>query len=287
MSSPAVSKAASSGGTLPNALALALLLPLILLLAGAFVTPILVLIFESLFAPDLTFEHYAKGLTQPLYLGVLMRTIRTACVVTAMCFLLGYPVALVMSRQKGRRVIYLAACVLIPLWTSVLVRSYAWIVLLQRKGIVNTALMDAGIISEPLKLLYTDAAVMLAMTHVLLPYMILPIYSALSAIPPELDRAARNLGAGPVSSFFRVVFPNSLPGVYAGTIIVFILALGFYVTPALVGGPQNMTIATLIAQQTTELLNWPFAGALAGILLAATLGLVSVFGRFLRIGKGA
>ena len=118
-----------------------------------------------------------------------------------------------------------------------------------------------------------------------MPYMILPIFSALRSIPPELDRAARNLGAGPWRSFIAVTLPLSLPGIYAGCIMVFILSLGFYVTPALVGGPQNLTIATLIGQQVTELLNWPFAGALAGVLLGVTLGLVALFRRFLNFGK--
>jgi mannopine transport system permease protein len=178
-----------------------------------------------------------------------------------------------------------AACVLIPLWTSVLVRSYAWIVLLQRTGIVNNTLLSLGLIDQPLRLIYTEGAVIVAMTHVLLPYMILPIFSALRSIPPELDRAARNLGAGPWTSFITVTLPLSLPGVYAGAIMVFILSLGFYVTPALVGGPQNLTIATLIGQQTTDLLNWPFAGALAGLLLAVTLGLVAIFRRVLSFGR--
>jgi mannopine transport system permease protein len=196
-------------------------------------------------------------------------------------------VALVMSRQGGRAALLVAACVLIPLWTSVLVRSYAWIVLLQRTGIVNNTLLSWGLIDQPLRLIYTEGAVIVAMTHVLLPYMILPIFSSLRSIPPELDRAARNLGAGPWTSFTTVTLPLSLPGVYAGAIMVFILSLDFYVTPVLVGGPQNLTIATLIGQQTTDLLNWPFAGALAGLLLAVTLGLVAVFRRILSFGKAA
>ena len=158
----------------------------------------------------------------------------------------------------------ITACVLMPLWTSVLVRSYAWIVLLQRNGIVNNALLDLGVDHQPLRMLYTEGAVIIAMTHVLLPFMILPIYSALRSIPPDLDAAALNLGAGTGAAFFAVTLPLSLPGVFAGSLMIFMLALGFYVTPALVGGPRTLMIATLIGQQATELLNWPFAGALSG-----------------------
>ena len=157
--------------------------------------------------------------------------------------------------------------------------------LLQRTGVINTALGDLGLISQPLQLIYTEGAVIVAMTHVLLPYMILPIYASLRGIPPELTRAARNLGAGPTQAFLKVTLPLSSPGVYAGSLMVFILSLGFYITPALVGGPRTMLISTLIGQQTTELLDWPFAGALSGVLLAVTLGLVVAFRRFLTLGN--
>jgi mannopine transport system permease protein len=130
-------------------------------------------------------------------------------------------------------------------------------------------------------MIYTEGAVMVAMTHVLLPFMILPIFSSLKSIPPDLARAARNLGAGPAQTFFRVTLPLSLPGVYAGSLMTFILALGFYITPALLGGPSTLLMATVIGQQTTELLNWPFAGALSGVLLGVTLLLVIVFRRTL------
>jgi mannopine transport system permease protein len=191
-----------------------------------------------------------------------------------------------MAKLKGRSAALVAACVLIPLWTSVLVRSYAWIVLLQRNGIVNNALTDAGLISEPLRLLYTQGAVTVAMTHVLLPFMILPIYGALRSIPDEFPRAARNLGAGSASVFINVILPLSLPGVFAGSLMTFILALGFYITPALVGGARTLMMATLIGQQTTELLDWPFAGALSLVLLGATVLLVIVFRKALSLNKG-
>ncbi|CAH1656295.1 MULTISPECIES: ABC transporter permease [unclassified Chelatococcus] len=283
----AASSDRTAAGQLSRSASLALALPLVLLLVLAFLLPVAKLLMGSIFTPTPTAENYLRIAQEPIFLRILLRTVQTAAIVTLLAFVLGYPVALVMTRLSGRAAMLVAACVLIPLWTSVLVRSYAWIVLLQRTGVVNSTLMSWGLIDQPLKLIYTEGAVIVAMTHVLMPYMILPIFSALRSIPPELERAARNLGAGPWTSFTAVTLPLSLPGVYAGAIMVFILSLGFYVTPALVGGPQNLTIATLIGQQTTELLNWPFAGALAGVLLLVTLGLVGLFRRFLSFGKAA
>ncbi len=277
---------APSAGTYGRGVSLMLVAPLLLLLLGAFAYPVGKLLWGSAFAPEFTLANYARLLSEPLYVRIFVRTFQIAFIVTGLAFLLGYPVAWAMSRVRGGVAFLITACVLIPLWTSVLVRSYAWIVLLQRNGVVNNALRDLGLTSEPLRLLYTEGAVIVAMTHVLLPYMILPIYAALRAISPDFTRASRNLGAGPWSAFLTVTLPLSLPGVFAGCIMVFILALGFYVTPALVGGPRTMMIATLIGQQTTELLNWPFAGALAAVLLAATLGLVIAFRRFLSVSKG-
>jgi mannopine transport system permease protein len=287
MADPTAMADRSFAGQLSRPASLALALPLVILLGFAFVMPVAKLLVGSVFAPGATAEHWLRIVQEPIFLRVLMRTVQTAAIVTVLAFLLGYPVALVMSRLSGRAAMLVAGCVLIPLWTSVLVRSYAWIVLLQRTGIINSTLQSWGVIDQPFRMIYTEGAVIVAMTHVLLPYMILPIFASLRAIPPELDRAARNLGAGAWTSFRAVTLPLSLPGVYAGAIMVFILSLGFYVTPALVGGPQNLTIATLIGQQTTELLDWPFAGALAGLLLVVTLGIVALFRRFLSFGKAA
>jgi mannopine transport system permease protein len=266
---------------------LVLTAPLILLLMFSFLYPVGRLLWLSVSTPDgFTAEHYLRIWNQPLYLKILWRTIQLALVVTAASFVLAYPVAYAMTRVKSRWAVVITVCVMIPLWTSVLVRSYAWIVLLQRNGIINSLLRDSGVISDPLRMIYTEGAVMIAMTHNLLPFMILPIYSALNTIPPELPKAARNLGAGPVQAFFRVTLPLSLPGVYAGSLMTFILALGFYITPALVGGPQTLMMATLIGQQATDLLNWPFAAALSAVLLVATLLLVAIFRKALSLNKG-
>ncbi len=264
---------------------LLLMLPLGIMLALFFLWPIGSLLATSVWDPTITLVHYRKLVDDSLYFAILLRTLRIALLVAIFTLVLGYPLAYLMAQLTGWRASLIVACVLIPLWTSVLVRSYAWAVLLQRNGIVNVVLERLGLIDEPLQLLYTEGAVLLAMTHVLLPFMVLPLYSTLRRIPPDLPRAARNLGAGALATFRHVTLPLSLPGVAAGSVIVFILSLGFFITPALVGGPRTLMISTLISQQATELLNWPFAGALSGVLLLVTLILVLVFNRALRISR--
>jgi len=275
-----------TAGRYPPLLAAILILPLLLLLFFSFLYPVGRVLVGSLFDPGFTVENYIRIFTEPLYLKVLLRTLWIAFVTTAGAFILGYPVAYAMSRAGGKLTLWIAICVLVPLWTSVLVRSYAWIILLQRKGVINDILIGTGILDHPLKLIYTEGAVFLAMTHVLMPIMILPIYSSLRTIPKELPQAAANLGAGAFTTFLKITLPLSLPGVFAGTLMTFILALGFYVTPALVGGPQTLMMSTLIGQQTTVLLNWPFAGALAMLLLTVTLVLTFMFRRFLASSGG-
>lgn len=277
---------ATPAGRYGRGISILLILPLLALFAIGFVYPIARLVAISFGETGLSIDQYRRVFETPLYTGVLMRTLAAAAVVTALSLVFGYPVALAMARAKGRTGLVIAAAVLIPLWTSVLVRSYAWIVLLQRSGLVNTVLLEAGFIATPLKLLYTDGAVILAMTHVLIPFMILPIANALRSLPADYGRAARSLGAGPISAFLRVTLPLSLPGVFAGSVMCFILAIGFYITPALVGGPEAMTMATLIAQQTTVVLDWPFAAALSTVLLTLTLLAVVIFRRALSISKG-
>ncbi|QPB24023.1 ABC transporter permease (plasmid) [Rhizobium sp. 007] len=279
-------RAARPAGRYGPILTLVLLMPLTVLFSIGFLYPIARLVIMSFGDAAADLEQYRRIFATPLYLGVLSRTISTAAIVTLLSLMFGYPVALAMSKARGRLALVIAAAVLVPLWTSVLVRSYAWIVLLQRSGLVNAFLVESGFIAAPLKLLYTDGAVILAMTHVLMPFMILPIANALRSISPDYALAARSLGAGPLATFLRVVLPLSLPGVFAGCVMCFILAIGFYITPALVGGPEAMTMATLIAQQTTVVLDWPFAAALSSVLLLVTLLFVLVFRRALSISKG-
>ena len=270
---------------LPLPVAVLLIAPLVLLLSWTFFLPIASLLLTSVTEPEPGLSHYARIWTEPLYLQVIWRTIWIAFMTTLIALLLGYPIAALMARSGGRMAKIATACVLVPLWTSVLVRSYAWMVILERKGLINTALIESGLIETPLKLLYTEGAVLAAMAHVLLPFMVLPIFSSLHSLPKDLPLAAANLGAGRARTFVSAILPLSLPGVFAGCLIVFVMSLGFYVTPALLGGPRTLMIATLIGQQATELLNWPFAGAISLVLLVLSLGITIAFKRFLNLDR--
>lgn len=277
--------AAPKRGQLPLSVSVMLLAPLVLLLAWSFFLPIGRLLLTSFTRPAPSLDNYHRLLTEPLYAQVIGRTLWIALVCTLGALLLGYPIAALMVRPGRLIPRFAVVCVMIPLWTSALIRSYAWIVLLQRRGVINGLLLTINPAAKPWTMLYTDGAVLMAMTHVLLPFMILPIASTLRSVPVDLPRAALNLGAGPLRTFFSVILPLSLPGVFAGCLLVFVMALGFYVTPALVGGPQTLMIATLIAEQATTLLNWPFAGAISCVLLVLSLGITVTFKQLLRLDR--
>jgi ABC-type spermidine/putrescine transport system permease subunit I len=234
----------------------------------------------------LSLEHYRHFFREPLYSFILVRTIRIAAYVTIICFLIGYPVAYFLASLKNQKVSnLLMICVLLPFFTSILVRSYAWIVIFQTKGLINSIFLTLGIIERPLSILYTEMAVIIGMVHIMLPFMILPVYSVLKNLDRNLLRAARNLGANGVKAFLRVTFPLSLPGVGAGVMFTFILSLGFFITPALLGGPKTLMISTLIEQQINRLMNWEFASAISVILLITTVVVVAVFDRIVGLDK--
>jgi ABC-type spermidine/putrescine transport system permease subunit I len=230
---------------------------------------------RSVAEPSWTLANYIRLSTDPVFLRVLVSTLITAAIVTACTIVLGYPVAFVIARSRPAAARTVLAIVLLPFWTSVLVRSYAWMVLLGRHGLINEALAAAGVIASPLRLLNTSFAVYVAMIHIMLPYAILPLASVLRQIDGALLRAAAGLGANPWDVFRQVVLPLSLPGVVVGMVLVFVLSLGFYITPALVGGPRDTMLAMLIAQQI-DLLNWPYAAALSTTLLVVALALIGV-----------
>ena len=261
--------------------------PLLILLSVFFLYPLIALFPESLIADGkFSLEHYRHFFREPLYGFILVRTIRIAAYVTVICFLIGYPVAYFLASLKNRKVSnLLMICVLLPFFTSILVRSYAWIVIFQTKGLINSIFLTLGIIERPLSILYTEMAVIIGMVHIMLPFMILPVYSVLKNLDRNLLRAARNLGASAVKAFVRVTFPLSLPGVGAGVMFTFILSLGFFITPALLGGPKTLMISTLIEQQINRLMNWEFAGAISVILLITTVVVVAVFDRIVGLDK--
>jgi putative spermidine/putrescine transport system permease protein len=212
---------------------------------------------------------------------ILVRTLWIAGMVTLVCLLLGYPTAWYLSQQTDRKAALLLFLVLLPFWTSLLVRTVAWVVLLQREGVVNDALLRVGLITEPLKMIFNRFAVYVAMVHVLLPFMILPLYSVMKAVPPAYLRAAASLGAPPLVAWLRVYLPQTLPGIGAGCLMVFIQALGYYVTPALVGGADDQMISYFIAFYASKTINWSMAAALALILLSVTMALYAVYQRLL------
>ena len=214
-----------------------------------------------------------------IYRVVLLRTFTVSLVVTLFCLALGFPLAYLLATAPPTIANLLMILVLLPFWTSLLVRTTAWIVLLQNEGIVNEALLYLGIIDHPVRLIYNRFGVYVAMTHVLLPFMILPLYGVMQAIKPAYMRAALSLGARPSTAFVRVYLPLTLPGVGAGCLLVFILALGYYITPALVGGAADQMISYFIAFYTTDTINWGMASALGAVLLVSTLVLYSVYQR--------
>jgi putative spermidine/putrescine transport system permease protein len=222
---------------------------------------------------------------ESIYLDVLARTFGVSLSVTLLCLVLGFPVAYLLANLPARQANPLMILVLLPFWTSLLVRTAAWIVLLQDQGLVNGALQWLGVIDQPIRLIFNRVGVLIAMTHVLLPFMILPLYSVMKGIPPVYLRAAKSLGAPPTAAFVRVYLPQTLPGVGAGALLTFIIALGYYITPALVGGAADQMVSYFIAFYTSDTVNWGMASALGAVLLAATLILYAVYNRLVGPGQ--
>ena len=259
----------------------AFLAPALLLLVVFFAYPLVSFLSQSIFDPNLTLEHFDKAVGRPVYLKILLKTLKISAWTTILCFAIGYPVAFVMAHATGKMKITIIAFVLIPFWTSVLVRMFAWMALLGRDGVINRALFHLGLIDQPVEMLFTQFAVLVGMVHYMLPYMILPIYAVMTGIPRNLMDAAANLGAPPRKVFWRVYFPLSLPGIGAGGLLVFIISMGFYVTPALLGGAKDVMLAQIIEQQISDTLNWGFAAALSAILLAVTIVLFVFYDRLI------
>ncbi len=214
-----------------------------------------------------------------IYLDVFSRTLWIGVVVMVVCALLGFPLAYLLATLPTRQSNLLMIMVLLPFWTSVLVRVAAWIVLLQSGGLINGALLSLNIIEQPLQLVFNRAGVYISMVHILLPYMILPVYSVMKGISPTYVRAAVSLGCHPMRSFWKVYFPLTLPGLGAGCLLVFILCIGYYITPALLGGPKDQMVSYFVAFYTNTTINWGMATALGTLLLLATVLLYAVYNR--------
>lgn len=214
---------------------------------------------------------------QAIYLDIFARTFWMGLIITAICLVLAYPLAYLLANLPSRQSNLLMILVLLPFWTSILVRVAAWIVLLQSGGLINSGLMAMGIIDKPLELVFNRAGVYISMVHILLPFMILPIYSVMKGISPTYMRAAISLGCHPFASFWRVYFPQTYAGVGAGCLLVFILAIGYYITPALLGSPNDQMVSYFVAFYTNTSINWGMATALGGLLLLATVVLYLIY----------
>lgn len=222
---------------------------------------------------------------QRIYVMLFMRTFWLSLLITGLTFLLGFPVAHLLATLPMRKSNLLMILVLLPFWTSLLVRTTSWMVLLQQQGVVNDILVWLGVIggSQRLQMIYNQTGTIIAMTHILLPFMILPLYSVMRTINPSYVRAARSLGATSWTAFRRIYFPQTLPGLGAGALLVFILAVGYYITPALVGGSSGQLISNMIAMHMTDTLNWSMAAALAALLLASVLILYWLYDRLVGV----
>jgi ABC-type spermidine/putrescine transport system permease subunit I len=256
-----------------------LALPGLALIASVALAPIVWLFWLSFRDADgVTLVHYLR-LLHPSYLITLRSTFALSFLVTGICVLLGYPLAYVIAQARHRVAGLLLLLVLFPIWTSLLVRCYAWLVLLQRRGLINTWLSDLGLIDGPLPLVHNFTGTTIGMVHIMLPFMVLPLYASMRAIDPDYLRAAANLGASPVTAFWQVFVPLSLPGIAAGIVIVFVLCLGFYVTPALLGGGRVMMWSMQIERNVSYYGDWGAASALGVVLLVLTLGILWPLGR--------
>ena len=261
-----------------------LVVPGIVFLVVFFLAPLILMALRSFTdPPDAGVSNYTRFFAEEAYLRVLRNTFWIAFISTVTCLIVGYPFAYLMTVVPGRVAGLLLIAVLLPFWSSLLVRTFAWQVILRDTGIVNRFLIDLGLISEPLTLIRTTAGVIIGMSHILLPFMVLPIFAVMRRIDPELGRAAANLGASPSSAFLRVFVPLSLPGVVAGSLLVFVLALGFFITPALLGGLRDQMISQLIVQQVQQRLDWGFGTAMSVLLMAATLAILFVASRMIRL----
>jgi putative spermidine/putrescine transport system permease protein len=248
-----------------------LVLPAALFLLVGFAWPVLQLLARGFTEPSLGLTNYWVVIGRPVFARTLWNTVVISATVDFFCFLIGYPVAYTMATAGPRLRRLLIFAVLIPFWTSVLVRSFAWIVLLQRNGVINHLLIALGLIPHPLQLVYNRIGVVIGMVQILLPFMIFPLYSSITQIDPAYSQAAATLGARPLCNLVRVLLPLTLPGVLAGCALVFVIALGYYIVPVLLGGLTDVMIAQLIQMEVAELGKWGVAGALSTMLVAATL----------------
>jgi putative spermidine/putrescine transport system permease protein len=264
---------------------LAYLVPAFLLVILFFILPVLLLLLRSVLEPEPGLQNYATLLGSTTYLRIFLNTFVVAGVVTIVSVVIGYPVAwlLAIMPEKWSRLVL--AIIILSMWTNLLTRTYAWMVLLQRTGVINKTLIGLGVIDKPLPLVNNLVGVTIGMTYIMLPFVILPLIGVIRSIDPAILRAAALCGANRLQCFTRVLLPLSLPGIAAGALMVFVMSLGYFVTPALLGGTSNMMLAELVAQFVQSLVNWGMGGAAALVLLVVTLALYAVQLRYFNPNK--
>lgn len=273
---------------------LSLVSPAMLLIAVIMVLPVGWLFYLSLLsdAGTLSLEHYRRMWEQPSYARTFWTTFEVSLLTTGICILLGYPLAYFLSELPKRAANLCMIAVLLPLWTSLLVRTYAWLVLLQRQGLINKWGMEMGLWNEPLALVHNMTGTLIGTVHVMLPFIILPLYAGMRGISRDYMKAAANLGASPTRAFWQVYFPLSMPGLTTGAMIVFILCLGFYITPAVLGGGKVIMVSSRIANDIEIFFNWGAASALGVVLLVLSFVLILAASKLVRLedvlrGRGA
>jgi len=270
---------------------LGLTMPYLVLVGAMIIIPIGWLFFLSFIGRDgsFSFENYERMLNSRAYLRIFMTTFKISMLTTLFCALLGYPLAYFMSQISRKWASICMIGVLIPFWTSLLVRTYAWLVLLQKKGLVNDIAIDLGLIAEPIKFVHNTSGTLIGMVHIMLPFLILPLYANMRAIDSHCIKAASSLGATPTRAFWTVFFPLSIPGLLAGLLIVFVLCLGFYVTPAVLGGGKVIMAAMKISSNIELYFSWGAASALGVVLLVVTMIILFIASKLVsldQLGQG-
>ncbi|MBR1212179.1 ABC transporter permease [Bradyrhizobium sp. JYMT SZCCT0180] len=264
---------------------LALASPALLVILLLIVLPVGWLAWQSIYHDGFTLENYRRILSEAIYWRSFSLTFQISLLVTLLALLLGYPIAYAASVvPKGWSVLILAL-VILPFWTSALVRAYAWLALLQRTGVVNQFLQYLGIIDEPLALVHNTFGTVVATVHILLPFMVLPLYATMQKIPHDLMQAGASLGGSPSHTFWRIFLPLSLPGVLAGTTLVFVLCLGFYITPELLGGGRTVMVSLLVSRNVELYDQWGAASAVGVVLLVSVLVIFLIVGRFIPLDR--
>ncbi|MCX4138880.1 MULTISPECIES: ABC transporter permease [Paraburkholderia] len=263
---------------------LLLMAPALLVIVVLLVVPLAWLSWQSIYHDGFTLENYRR-MFSGAYLETFLLTFKLSIIVTVITLVLGYPVAYFAASVSPKLSALVLGMVILPFWTSVLVRTYAWLVLLQRTGLVNKALIASGLIERPVQLAYNQFGTIIAMVHILLPFMVLPLYSAMQKIPPNLSQAGASLGGSPLHVFMRVFLPLSMSGVFAGVTLVFVLCLGFYITPELMGGGKSIMVSMVVSRNVEIYNSWGAASAVSVVLLICVFAIFYAASRVVPLEK--